>query len=202
LPGARAEATVRLRLARVVARGTTVTVNGRLEAVGLLPLALSPVTIPTVVPPVVAGSFAGSMDFEGSVGAWKPWYSAEVSSSTMAAWSGAASGRIDLKARYGWALELSNWPGFAATPGPKAVGFWGRLGGGSGLGVTMTVKWRNDAGVDLRVARVSIPVLGFAWQEATAQLVAPEGTTRVGVELSSSSGGLGDYLFVDGLHVQ
>ncbi|MBV8581085.1 MAG: hypothetical protein JOZ86_10705, partial [Candidatus Eremiobacteraeota bacterium] len=50
-PGARAEATVRLRLARLVARGTVVTVNGRLEAVGLLPLALPPVTIPTVAEP-------------------------------------------------------------------------------------------------------------------------------------------------------
>ncbi len=50
-PGARAEATVRLRLARLVARGTAITVNGRLEAVGLLPLALAPVTIPTVAEP-------------------------------------------------------------------------------------------------------------------------------------------------------
>jgi uncharacterized repeat protein (TIGR01451 family) len=51
LPGARAEAAVRLRLARLVARGTTITVNGRLEAVGLLPFALAPVTIPTVAEP-------------------------------------------------------------------------------------------------------------------------------------------------------
>ncbi|MEA2664021.1 MAG: hypothetical protein QOI11_965 [Candidatus Eremiobacteraeota bacterium] len=50
-PGARAEAAVRLRLARLVARGTTVTVNGRLEAVGLLPFALAPVTIPTASEP-------------------------------------------------------------------------------------------------------------------------------------------------------
>lgn len=49
--GARAQATVRLRLARLVARGTAITVNGRLEAVGLLPLALAPVTIPTVAEP-------------------------------------------------------------------------------------------------------------------------------------------------------
>ena len=47
-PGARAEATMRLRLARLVARGTAITINARLEAVGLLPLALSPVTIPTM----------------------------------------------------------------------------------------------------------------------------------------------------------
>ena len=50
-PGSRAEATVRLRLARLVARGATVTVSGRLEAVGLLPLALAPLTIPTVAEP-------------------------------------------------------------------------------------------------------------------------------------------------------
>ncbi len=50
-PGTRAEATVRLRLARLVARGTAITLNGRLEAVGLLPFALAPVTIPTVAEP-------------------------------------------------------------------------------------------------------------------------------------------------------
>jgi uncharacterized repeat protein (TIGR01451 family) len=50
-PGARAEAAVRLRLARLVARGTVITVSGRLEAVGLLPLALAPVTIATVAEP-------------------------------------------------------------------------------------------------------------------------------------------------------
>jgi uncharacterized repeat protein (TIGR01451 family) len=47
-PGTRVEATMRLRLARLVPRGTAITVNGRLEAVGLLPLALAPVTIPTI----------------------------------------------------------------------------------------------------------------------------------------------------------
>jgi uncharacterized repeat protein (TIGR01451 family) len=47
-PGARIEATMRLRLARLVARGTAITLNARLEAVGLLPLALAPVTIPTM----------------------------------------------------------------------------------------------------------------------------------------------------------
>ncbi|MBV9438823.1 MAG: hypothetical protein JOZ24_02405, partial [Candidatus Eremiobacteraeota bacterium] len=50
-PGMRQEASVRLRLARLVARGTAITVHGRLEAVGLLPFALAPVTIPTVAEP-------------------------------------------------------------------------------------------------------------------------------------------------------
>jgi len=50
-PAARAEATVRLRVARLVARGTVILVNARLEAVGLLPFALAPVTIPTTAEP-------------------------------------------------------------------------------------------------------------------------------------------------------
>jgi len=50
-PGARAEATLRLRLAPLVPRGTTITVSGRVEAVGLLPLALAPVTIATIAEP-------------------------------------------------------------------------------------------------------------------------------------------------------
>jgi uncharacterized repeat protein (TIGR01451 family) len=51
LAGARAEATVRLRLAPRVTRGTAITLGGKLEAVGLLPFALAPVTIPTVSEP-------------------------------------------------------------------------------------------------------------------------------------------------------
>lgn len=51
LPGARAQATVRVRLARFVARGTTVTVHARLAGVGLLPFALDPVTIATLAEP-------------------------------------------------------------------------------------------------------------------------------------------------------
>ena len=49
--GARVAATVRVRLARLVARGTTIAFGGRVEAVGLLPFALAPVTISTVAEP-------------------------------------------------------------------------------------------------------------------------------------------------------
>jgi uncharacterized repeat protein (TIGR01451 family) len=50
-PGARAAATVRLRLAPQIARGATIAINGRVEAVGLLPLALAPITIATIAEP-------------------------------------------------------------------------------------------------------------------------------------------------------
>jgi len=49
--GARAEATLRIRLGRFVARGATVTVRGRLAGAGLLPFALEPVTITTLAEP-------------------------------------------------------------------------------------------------------------------------------------------------------
>ncbi|HXP91877.1 MAG TPA: hypothetical protein VN905_00270 [Candidatus Binatia bacterium] len=49
--GASAEATVRFRLARFVERGSTISVEGRLAGVGLLPLALFPVTIATEAAP-------------------------------------------------------------------------------------------------------------------------------------------------------
>lgn len=48
---ASAEATLRIRLARFVERGSTITVEGRLAGVGLLPFALHPVRIPTEAQP-------------------------------------------------------------------------------------------------------------------------------------------------------
>ncbi len=49
--GANAEATVRIRLARFVERGSTISVEGRLAGVGLLPFALYPVMIATEAAP-------------------------------------------------------------------------------------------------------------------------------------------------------
>jgi uncharacterized repeat protein (TIGR01451 family) len=49
--GEHAQATVRLHVPPLVARGAAIVVSGRLEAAGLLPLALSPVTIPVVAEP-------------------------------------------------------------------------------------------------------------------------------------------------------
>jgi uncharacterized repeat protein (TIGR01451 family) len=49
--GARVEATLRLRLARFVARGATVAVQARLSGAGILAVALAPVTIETLSEP-------------------------------------------------------------------------------------------------------------------------------------------------------
>jgi uncharacterized repeat protein (TIGR01451 family) len=50
-PGARAEATVRIRLARFVPRGTTIAVHARLSGAGILPIALEPITVGTLAEP-------------------------------------------------------------------------------------------------------------------------------------------------------
>jgi uncharacterized repeat protein (TIGR01451 family) len=73
-PGARVEATMRLRLARLVARGTAITVSGRLEAVGLLPFGLAPVTIPTVAEPVFHDGASMRTQPSESVDAGEPLY--------------------------------------------------------------------------------------------------------------------------------
>ncbi|GAC1403954.1 MAG: hypothetical protein NVSMB64_06460 [Candidatus Velthaea sp.] len=51
LPGARAEATLRVRLARFVARGTAITIHARVAHAGFLPFALEPLTIATLAEP-------------------------------------------------------------------------------------------------------------------------------------------------------
>ncbi len=59
----------------------------------------------------------------------------------------------------------------------------------------------NDAGTVLQTDRVTIPVLGTSWQQATAQVTAPAGTTRVSVELTHPTGQNQDFIYVDQIYV-
>jgi len=164
------------------------------------PTSTTAATTTTTAPPhpnYIAGDTA---DFEGGPGAWVPWYAADASRSTLQAQSGAASGRISIRAPYGWGMQLNNWPGFVAQPGARSIGLWARRGGGT-LGVTMSVTWRDGAGADLQVDRVSIPVLSTTWRQARASVTAPAGTAKVSVVLSSSTGAAGDCFYVDNLSV-
>jgi hypothetical protein len=140
-------------------------------------------------------------DVEGSIGRWTPWYSAQIARSMLHARSGVASARIAITSPYGWGVQLNNWPGVVATPGAKTIGFWSRRGSGSNLGVTMTVRWRNQAGADLQIEQLTIPDLGDDWEQASMSVTAPPGTARLWVELSHASGGDGDSLFIDGVDV-
>ncbi len=144
---------------------------------------------------------ADTSGLEGSIGKWVPWFSAGVSRSSRQSHSGANSLKVDINARYGWGVTMSNWPGFAATPGNKTIGFWAEESLSSSLGVTMQVKWRDAAGNDLKTDVVTLSNLTTSWQQATAVVAAPAGTARVHVELLSGSGGPGDTVYLDDVAV-
>jgi len=137
---------------------------------------------------------------EASVGQWVAWFSANISSSTAQAHTGTRSLRVDVTAPHGWGAQLRNWPGFATTAGPKTIAFWAKTTSGAGLSATMTVRWRNGSGVDLRTDVVTLP-LSATWAQASASVTAPTGTATVGVELSHSSGVAGSAIYVDDVAV-
>ena len=137
---------------------------------------------------------------ESGVGQWSPWFSSAVSSSAEQGHGGARSLRVEVTAPFGWGVTLANFPGFVAAPGPHTIGIWGLSGTGSGLAVTMTVTWRSDDGTVLGTDVVELP-LGTVWAQASASVTAPPGTTRVGVDLTSSSGVAGDVLYIDDVEV-
>lgn len=142
---------------------------------------------------------ADTATIEGTVGKWAPWFSTTVSRSTEQAHTGTASLKVDVTAPNGWGVQLSNWPGFAATPGNKTIGFWGKNGLGT-LGATLNVRWRDASNADLQTDTISIPSLSTTWQQATKDVVAPTGTTTVYLELVSTSGGAGttgNYAYFD-----
>ncbi|MGI8779588.1 MAG: hypothetical protein ACR2L8_05365 [Solirubrobacteraceae bacterium] len=151
------------------------------------------------------GSFnhldADTEGLKDRLGHWAPWYSTSVARTTQQARTGYGSLGVSITGPYGWGVTLDNWPGFVATPGDKRIQFWGRLGTGSGLAASMRVKWRDGAGTVLQTDVVTIPALSSAWQLATADVVAPAGTTRVFVELYGGSGVAGDSLYVDDVFV-
>jgi hypothetical protein len=161
-----------------------------------------PATTTTV--PAAAGTNyldANTATLEGALGRWAPWYAATPSRSTLNARTGTASLRADIIARYGWGIQLNNYPGFAATSGNKSIGFWAIKGAGANLGVNMTVRWKGDSGGDLRIDTLSVASLTTSWQEARMSVIAPSGTATMTVEFWSSSGGPGDYLFLDQVFV-
>ncbi|HEY2466455.1 MAG TPA: IPT/TIG domain-containing protein, partial [Terracidiphilus sp.] len=98
-----------------------------------------------------AGNFldaaTSTLDVAGSLGAWEPWYSASISQSAAAAQGGTADGlSIAINANGGWGVTSSNYPGFAATPGPGTISFWAMNGSGSGNTVHLEVQWLNSSG--------------------------------------------------------
>lgn len=143
---------------------------------------------------------ADTESLEAGTGRWAPWYSTTITRVVGPAKVGSASLRVDLTAPYGWGVTLNNYPGFAATPGPKKMSFWALSGRGT-LGASLRVKWRDAAGRDLQTDTATLRSLSLSWQQASQDVVAPSGTARVWVEVIHGSGKAGDFLYLDGITV-
>lgn len=164
-----------------------------------------PVATPTSVPtptPTTAPSGANILDvntatLEGSKGNWQAWYSTSVTQSLDSAHSGAKSLKVAVTAPHGWGVQLGNWPGFAATAGNKTISYWGRLGSGKKISVTMRVQWFNANRQILKTDTVTINPLEGTWKQGLLKTVAPVGTATVNLELYSSQGNKGNILYFD-----
>jgi hypothetical protein len=143
---------------------------------------------------------ADTSSLEGSIGQWAAWFSTSIAQSTAQAEGGTHSLQVKIAAPYGWGVQLSNWPGFTATPGPKNIRFWGLLGSGS-LGATMQVQWRDSGGNVLGTNSAAIGTLTANWQQATATATAPAGTATVTVTFSGTTGISGNSLYLDEIYV-
>ena len=140
---------------------------------------------------------ADTQTLESGSGRWSAWYSATAERSTAQARTGAASLSIAVTAPYGWGVHLDNHPGFPAAPGAARIGFWTLQQHGASSSVTLRATWRDRDGADLASNAVSVASTTTSWQEATAEVVAPPGTTTVWLSLVGNADVHGAELFVD-----
>ncbi|GAM17831.1 hypothetical protein SAMD00019534_010060 [Acytostelium subglobosum LB1] len=117
-----------------------------------------------------------SATLEGSIGQWASWYSADVAQSSAQAHSGSKSLLVTVTGQWGWGVSVSNYPGFAATAGAKTVTLWTRLGSGTNVQPTFTIKWLNSAQAVLQTNSIALSPLSTTWNKVTAPITAPAGT--------------------------
>ncbi len=131
---------------------------------------------------------------EDSVGYWGGWYNANVSRSTEQAHGGSHSLRVDITDSY-WGVEVANYPGYVAGSGPKSVSFWVRGGVGVPSNPKLVLEWRGDSGQVLASNAIAFPALTADWQQVTASVDAPAGTSSILITLvGSGSSGVSFYL--------
>lgn len=139
---------------------------------------------------------ASTATLEGSLGKWAVWYGSSISRATDQSYSGTSSLLIEL-AGGGWGVQLTSWPGFAATPGTKRVSYWAKGGAGNIAGVTLRARWFDASGQIIQTDLVPLDNLTTQWQQAALDVLAPAGATDVRVELYSGSGSAGSTIYVD-----
>ena len=143
---------------------------------------------------------AGSSTLEASMGHWAPWFSSVVSLGA-AANTGNYGLLVLVTQPHGWGIHLDNWPGFAATPGPKTLAFSARASR-FGLGATMTARWRDASGGVISASAIGMDDLSANhWQRTGLSVVAPSGTVSMTVEVTHASGLAGDMVYLDDIVV-
>ena len=148
-------------------------------------------------PPVANVLDTDTATIEGSVGAWDTWFSTNIARSALQAHSGSRSLEVTLTSGGSWGLQLSNYPGFAATSGAKHASFWAKQGSGAIGNVTLRLRWFDGSSTLLQTDTVTLSSLSTSWQQGTASLTAPTGTQSVFLEVTSSSGSTGNTLYLD-----
>jgi nitrous oxidase accessory protein NosD len=140
---------------------------------------------------------AGSADFEGGIGRWQGWFGASASASAETAYRGTGSLKVSVTEPFGWGVQLSNWPGFPATPGAKRISYWGKRGSGAISGTTLRVHWYDAERQPLGTAALPLAELTTDWRQAKTTVTAPPGTATAYADILSSSGVPGDSVHVD-----
>ncbi|MGQ0504398.1 MAG: hypothetical protein ACT4TC_03690 [Myxococcaceae bacterium] len=120
-----------------------------------------------------------SSTLETGVGVWQNWFSTRVRQDAASARSGAAGLSVSVVAPNGWGVQVSNWPGFKATPGLHRASFWARQAEGESIVVDAEIAWRDTQGDELKRETLSSKQLLAEWERFELELTAPEGTAFV-----------------------
>lgn len=159
------------------------------------------VAVPTPPAPANNALDPDTATIERSQGQWVPWYSCTILRTAPGHLSSAGL-IVEMTAPTGWGVTLHNYPGFATDAGPKTISFWTRTyDNQDGLGATMRVEWRDASGSLLGTNEVSTASTTLVWQQATANVVAPNGTARVNVDFYGATPDPGRSLFLDDIVV-
>ena len=133
---------------------------------------------------------------EGSIGKWTSWFNSTVSRSSAEAHGGTHSLQIDMTDPF-WGIQTSNPADVSVTPANKQLSFWVKLGSGpAGMHTQMEVNWIGDGGL-LRTDTLVSPALISSWQQATVNVVPPDGSKKASVVFRSSSGNVGSTIYLD-----
>ena len=147
-----------------------------------------------------------TLDVPGSIGQWQPWYglasASPLSQSTAAVHDGTNGLSISTTGPGAyWGVQLANYPGFAASPGPATISFWASAGPGSSSTMGLTVNWFDSSGHQIGTNTVAIPgTLTSAWTQASANVVAPQGTASVFAVISGQMS-TGSVIYADSFFI-